>query len=169
MTHPFANIPVDIFPLFFLPLLSLTVVVGIGLWGSSTSLKPGIISFEFHPLTTIKQWNESQKIQAAFNTGLDFLFLLAYSNTLALGCIWASRQFSLLWSEVGMWLTWGQWLAAGFDCLEDLALVAFLFGSRSGVLDKLTPVIAKFKFAPIGIGFLYICVAGAVHLSHIQG
>jgi hypothetical protein len=167
MTHPFSTISFDIFPIVFLPLLTLTIAVGFGLWYSTTTLKPGIVSFELHPLATIKQWNELQKIQASFNTGLDFLFLLAYSNTLALGCIWASRQFSLPWSGTGIWLAWGQWLAAGFDCLEDLALVAILFGFRSGVLDKITPIIAKSKFVLIAVGFLYVCVAGVVHLSRI--
>ena len=136
MTHPFVAISVDTFSVVFLLLLSLTIAVGLGLWTSSKTLKPGIISFELHPLETVSTWNELQKIQASFNTGLDFLFLLAYSNTLALGCVWASQQLSLPWSELGIWLAWGQWLAAGLDCLEDLALVAILFGSRSNVLNN---------------------------------
>lgn len=176
MSHPFQFIPSETLLQTFLVLLILFLIVSTGLWFASTSLKPGILTFEFDALGTIKKWDETEKernnsarIRAAFNTGLDFLFLIVYSNTFALACVWAATKFQSPWSTVGIWLAWGQWLAACFDIIEDIALVYILFGSRSSSLAKLAKVSAGIKFAIITIGLLYVCVAGISYLRGATG
>lgn len=163
ISHPFQNIRLCYAVKLFRVLLVLTLVLSVALWVSSATLKPGIIEFEFFPLETIQIWNNSDQVRAAFNTGLDFLYLLVYSNTIASACIWASRRLRAPWSDVGIWLAWGQWLAAGFDVVENIALVSILFGSRSIVFAQIARGSAGLKFAAIVLGLFYVGVTAIFH------
>jgi len=37
----------------------------------------------------IRSWDEAVRILAAFSIGLDFLFLILYSTTIGLACLWS--------------------------------------------------------------------------------
>src|SRR5258708_545445 len=56
------------------------------------------------------------RAEGSVNLGLDYLFLILYSTTLAFACIWAAGQLPPgPWVNAGVWLAWGQWTAALFD------------------------------------------------------
>jgi hypothetical protein len=163
MSHPFQFIPADKYVQVFLPLLTLTLLLAAVLW--AIPLKPDIVQFEFNALKVIKSWIETDKMWAAFSLGLDFLFLVVYSNTISLACIWAAnvlQAYSLPLATVGIWLAWGQWVAALLDIVENIALMIILFGSVTSTLAQLAKWCAISKFGLIILGLLYAAVGGII-------
>ena len=123
----------------------------------------GIVSFELAgDFTTaqamVRSWDHNAQIYAGFSLGLDYLFMVLYSTTIALACVMAARRLKLLWrviALVGVILAWGQWLAAILDGLENYALFVLLLGLE----NPLWPVVAwwcatvKFSLVILGIGY----------------
>ena len=82
----------------------------------------GIISYELaggviEAEAILASWDAVGRAHAAFSLGFDFLFMLAYSTTIALACLWAAdvlaaRSWPLV--SFGVPLTWGAWLAGVF-------------------------------------------------------
>jgi hypothetical protein len=169
MQHPFQALPAQTALNVFLTLFVLTLIVFVALWLSVAPLQLNIVAFEFNPLGTLAQWEQtfpdrSAEVRMAFNVGLDFLFIPLYSTLLALSCIWASRQFHYPWTSIGVGLSWAQWGAGVLDIAENVALASLLFGSRSHLLANFAKGFASLKFIILGIGVLYICVAGLAYL-----
>jgi hypothetical protein len=163
MSHPFQFIPADNYVQVFLPLLALTLLLADVLW--AIPLKPDIVQFEFNALKVIKSWTETDKMWAAFSLGLDFLFLVVYSTTISLACIWAAnvlQAYSLPLATVGIWLAWGQWVAALLDIVENIALTIILFSSVRATLPQLAKWCAISKFGLIILGLLYAAVGGII-------
>jgi hypothetical protein len=120
-------------------------------------LEPGILAFEFDPIKTLSLWDSIEKTWAAFSLGLDFLFLVIYSTLLSLGCVYVASFFQKgTWVTLGIVLAWGQWIAAFFDTLEDISLVAILFGSHSSFIALISRYSASIKFVLIISGLIYI-------------
>lgn len=168
MKHPLVFIPYEKRAAFFWPLFAATILimavlnfVGGPLINESTPY--GIVSFELagtveRSAAILASWDRNAQMLAAFSLGLDFLFLLLYSTTIALACIWASDVMQALgWrlESMGVPLAWGSWMAAVLDAIENLALVKILFGA----LDSPYPEIAKWcaiiKFALVFAGIVY--------------
>jgi hypothetical protein len=132
----------------------------------------GIISLEFaYNLDTaqkiIDSWTSTGKISAGISLGMDYLFLAVYVLAIGLGCALAAHVFYQkinLLCAAGIILSWSQ-IGAGFlDCIENVALIQLLLGSRLGIL----PVIAFFcawpKFIITGVGILYVLAGGVVFI-----
>ncbi|MBD1927492.1 hypothetical protein H6F74_14750 [Trichocoleus sp. FACHB-90] len=163
MSHPFQFIPADNYVQVFLPLLALTLLLAAVL--SAIPLKPDIVQFELNALKVIKSWKETDKMWAAFSLGLDFLFLVVYSTTIGLACVWLAnvlQAYSLPLATVGIWLAWGQWVAALLDMVENIALTIILVGSVRATLPQLAKWSAIFKFGLIILGLLYAAVGGII-------
>ena len=82
---------------------------------------------------------------------------MSYAATLALGCIWASRQLaaSTQLERVGGILAWLMVLAAVFDALENLALLVQLYRAPEAVWSALAFVCASAKFLIAAVGLTY--------------
>jgi|688.fasta_scaffold266762_3 hypothetical protein len=120
-------------------------------------LEPGIVAFELEPIKTLSLWDSIEKKWAAFSLGLDFLFLVIYSTLLSLGCVSVASFFQkAIWVTLGIVLAWGQWIAGFFDTLEDISLVAILFGSQSNFIALISRYSASIKFVLIISGLIYI-------------
>lgn len=120
------------------------------------------MQFELNAEQVIKSWGEAAKIRAAFSLGLDFLFLIVYSTTIGLACVWAAkvvqiRELPLV--NVGILLAWGQWLAALLDILENIALVIILFDPVKTNWSQLAKLCAISKFSLVILGMLYVGVS----------
>ena len=95
----------------------------------------GIVSYELTGSVTGAQailvsWDPNARIHAAFNLGLDYLFMPLYAATIGLGCLWAAEIWRVRKRQIGYlgtWLVWALWLAAAFDAVENIALLRMLY------------------------------------------
>lgn len=130
---------------------------------TNSAAPAGIVSFEFagtlaNARLMMHSWDYSAKMRAAFGLGLDFLYLIAYSMTLALACVYIAKSWALFngFSKAGLWIAWLQWPAALFDGIENAALIALLSDSNSAWLPPIAYWMAAAKFMLVGIALLYL-------------
>ncbi len=129
----------------------------------------GIVSFEFAGNLTsaqsmIESWGPEGQLYAALSLGLDYLFIILYASSIALGCSLVSRTITGHFiSLAGKILALAQSAAAILDSVENYALIKILLGSE----NKLWPVISFWsaipKFIIVGTGLAYIA-AGAIKI-----
>ena len=129
-----------------------------------TSAAPsGIVTYELvgslsGAQTILNTWDVQARLHAAFSLGIDYVFMLLYSTTIALGCLWSGQVLQKRgWplGELATGIAWGQWAAAIFDALENIALIAILFGSLVSPWPEIARWCALLKFALIFIGLVY--------------
>lgn len=123
----------------------------------------GIVSFELagsigRAAAILDSWNTTARLHAALIQGIDYLYLLAYSTTLAALCSWASRRRDGAWRALGTALLWGQWGAACCDAVENFALIRLLLGSVWEGWPKIAFVFAAAKFALVASANVYALV-----------
>jgi hypothetical protein len=172
--HPLASIPKKSRPAPILVLLALTVALSAVLLITGEPLRTevapaGILSYEFAGSTTraveiLDSWDEGAKSAAGFNLGLDYLYLLAYSTTIALAILWLTTGLEpgspVL--AAALLLAWGQWLAALLDALENVALVKMLLSAPADPWPAVAFICASIKFLLIALG-LIATIAAAIH------
>lgn len=177
MSHPLLTIPPGRRRRFFAPLLVLTLALS-GVLGSvdmplRTDAAPyGIVSFELagDPASAqrmVDSWDARARSYAGFSLGIDFLYLLLYSTTIALACLWASDVFrgrGLALARAGVPIAWGAWLAGLLDGVENCALAVLLLGSVRAPWPAVAWWCAVPKFILIGAGLVYAGAAGLVRL-----
>ena len=168
MRHPLMSVPLSsrksLF--WFLFLFTLGVMVSINLVSMPliTPAAPyGIVSYELAGTPEKSQeildsWDETAQMHAAFSLGFDYLYMVLYSTTIALACIWGAallqnHGWSGAW--LGLMLAWGQWLAAIFDGTENLALSLILFGGPAAPWPQVAQVAAIIKFGIIFFGLIF--------------
>lgn len=189
MSHPFEKIPAPYRKRVYWPMLAFTLFLSATLNLLGNDLKQaidnngqpvapqGIVSFELihnaaEAERMIHYWGTTEKISAAFNLGLDYLFIFAYANTLALGCVWVAsglrqRQFRLL-AALGIFIAWLQWLAGLLDCFENAALIRILFHGATDTLAHLSRYCAIPKFTlTLVFGFGYMII-GVLMLGYLK-
>jgi hypothetical protein len=161
--------------------LALTVAVWVIIWFFFALRAPdwplGIVHLELAANTAqaervIDAWAEANvRGQAEWNTYLDYLFLVGYSTTLSLVCVWASAAFKVdgastsagariarFLGAVGIVLAWNQWLAGLYDAAENIALLQMLRGRTASPWPETATFFATAKFALLATGALYIVV-----------
>jgi hypothetical protein len=142
----------------------------------------GIISFELAGSVEkagaiLTSWDRTAEISAAFNLGLDYLFMLAYAASIGLGCTLAGEAMARRgWplAGLGAWLAWGLILAAICDGLENWALMGVLNSLPGpGMLWYGWPSLARssalIKFGLVFAGVIYLFYGGAVLLVQRLG
>lgn len=175
MHHPFEWLPESAHKTAFWILFAVTVVVLGFMQIVSVPLitdaaPQGILSFEFagdllNAEKIIGSWGEQERIYAGLGLGLDYLFLVLYSNTIALGCILAVRGMSAeLFVKAGAAIAWAQFAAALLDCMENFALIKLLLGSGDGVWPRLAFWCAGPKFFIAGAGIVTVVIGAAAFL-----
>ncbi len=150
-------------------ILTLFMIVIMGIVGAPLKniIAPaGIVTYELagdlnQTQQILNSWDQPTKLYAALSLGIDYLFLVVYSIFLAL-LIFKISQFlsgSDGWfSKIGISLTWAQFLAAGFDVLENCALIFLLFGSTNKIYPPLAFYFASLKFLLVFLGIIYILI-----------
>jgi hypothetical protein len=170
MTHPLERLDAPRRALFFRWFIFATLAIMAGLQTQGRPLRTeaapaGIVSYEFacseaNARTMIESW---PSLGPAYgNLLLDFPFLVAYSTSIALGCLWAGSRMNARDSRLGRlgpWLAWGQWLAAGLDAIENAALIITLvqFGAGAALAPwpSVAAVCAAPKFLLVALGLAY--------------
>ncbi|RLT45540.1 MAG: hypothetical protein DWI57_00195 [Chloroflexi bacterium] len=157
-------------PVFLVSLL-LTVVVA---WLMAAPLKTehaplGIVSLELARYPEMAQrvigsWTPEQQAQAAAGVRWDFLWLLCYSTTISLACVWAAGVLgrSNFLAKIGIFLAWLLWLAALLDAVENVALLQMLGGSTQSPWPQLAYGCALVKFDIVILGLLYVFGGGGL-------
>ena len=155
----------------FLALLGITLALMISLQViggplQSEAAPAGIISFELAGNLAgandmIDSWGVQGQVYAGLSLGLDYLFMVAYSITIALGCVIVAGNLSTRFKFlkcVGILLAWVQLLAALLDALENYALIRVLLGSGNALWPQvaLWSAVPKFLFVILGILFVIL-------------
>lgn len=161
----------------FVPLVMLTLLVMASLQVLGGPLETetapaGIVSFEFAGETSkaqsmVESWGEQGRVSAGLNLGLDYLFLVSYASAIGLGCVLVGRRIFMWvpWAGwLGIGLSWGLWLAALLDAVENYALMRVLLGSAAEGFPLLARWCAIPKFLLVGAGLVYI-LAGAIVIA----
>ena len=131
----------------------------------------GIISFEFArdlpaSQSILNSWTPQVKIWAGINMGLDFLFILAYTSTIAVGVHLATRRSRLaILQPIGTYLIWGILLAAMLDVVENLALILLLTGGVEPWLPAVARSCAIPKFILVLLNLVAFVLAAATPTS----
>jgi hypothetical protein len=167
--YPFEHLKPTIQKKYFIILLILTILIMVimNIIGSpltTPSAPYGIVSFEFaftpaRAQEMISSWSTNAQLKAAFIQGLDFLFPLVYSVALGLGCLLAANVLSTRGKPIsgfGVFLAWGLLLAAVCDYIENIALVALLFGTVQSPYPEIAGICAVIKFSIILTAIGYI-------------
>jgi hypothetical protein len=178
LRSPFEWLCVPVQKAAFIALLVLTLFVGmcLSVLGKPLNTDPaphGIISFELAGNLACAQrilasWGDTGKVSAGLNLGLDYLFLVAYSGCISLGCVLAARGFSRRirsLSVVGLVLGWIQYGAALLDAAENYALIRVLLGSKR----EIWPVVARWcaipKFLIVAVGIVFVVVGAIIAMA----
>jgi hypothetical protein len=123
----------------------------------------GIISFELagsveKAQQIIDSWDQDARLYAAFSLGFDYLFMVLYSTTIALACLWGGRVLQIRnmpGNISGILLAWGLWLAAVLDGIENIALSLSLFTTPSAPWPQVAQISAILKFVLIFLGLIF--------------
>lgn len=142
----------------------------------------GIISFELAGSVEkagaiLTSWDRAAQNSAAFNLGLDYLFMLAYAASIGLGCSLAGEALARTGrplAGLGAWLAWGLILAALCDGLENWALMSVLNSLPGpGMMWYFWPSLARssalIKFGLVFAGLIYLFYGGVVALVQKLG
>ena len=155
----------------FWPLLGATFVVNaslawIGAPLANETAPAGIITYEFvgdvaTAERVLDSWSPTVRARAAFSLGLDYLFLVLYSATIAVACLMTgdvlrSRRWPL--APLAPGFAGAQWVAAGADAVENAALLAMLLGAVADPWPRLAWICAALKFTLVAAGVLYSLV-----------
>lgn len=163
ITHPLTAIPLGKRTRVFAPLLIATLIITL-LFRFIGPAQPTIVDFELagsvdKAAQIINAWNETDRIRTGFSLGFDYLYMPAYSTTIALACVMAAGVVKRkTWYSIGLLLAWGLWLAALFDAIENLALFTELLGSNVAPWPSVAQSCATIKFGLILLGLLYVIV-----------
>lgn len=161
----------------FLILLTLVILLMLTMGTTGAPLNTpaapyGIISFELartvpQAQAMLDSWDAQARLAAAFNLGLDYLFMPVYAGALALGCLLgggalAGRRWPL--AKLAGWLAWGAIAAMLLDAVENAALYLQLLNGASELLPAVAFICAAVKFALIFLVMLYAFYALAIRL-----
>jgi len=179
MRHPFLRLSRNQLPKFFWPMFLSTIILLLIMNILSqplvTSQAPGgIISFELARTPTrstaiMNSWDSTQKLIAAFSLGLDYLFILCYSITLSLGCVWSSivlNQQKLAIALIGMIIAWLQWVAAILDGVENYSLFRILLVETNFPYPQLAFWCAVLKFGIVFSGIIWCVFALVIYIAY---
>ncbi len=171
LRHPFEVVPATRRVLFWIAaaLGTVAVMLVFNVTGAPTitpAAPQGIVSLELAGSaeaagSILASWNAAASLRAAFGLGLDFLFALLYAVTIGAACVWAARAFRPVWPGLaagGVLLAWEMGLAALFDYLENIALLAILFGGAHSPLPEIARALALLKFCLIGVALVYVAL-----------
>jgi hypothetical protein len=113
----------------------------------------------------MEAWGPPLWRKAIVGLYVDFLFIVLYSNVLAIAVIcsaisWESTTLGWL-STAGIVIAWLQWVAGGFDVVEDVLLLRMLHErerrerNTSQWVPRVATMSAVLKFVLIWVGVLY--------------
>ena len=176
-SHPFRWLQGERQRPVFLCAALLTMVLMVAMhWSNAPLQNPaaplGMISLQLAGTLPAAQqilasWGPQGQLSAAFNLGIDYLYMVAYATTLSLACVLLARHvrgFRRV-SLLGVCFSWGMLVALLLDAVENFLLIRLLLGD----LRELWPVLARGcavpKFALVLATLLYLVGGGLFALT----
>jgi hypothetical protein len=112
-------------------------------------------------VSIVESWGPQPRIHAAFQTGVDFLYLIVYSLCLGLGCVLVAdalyRKYAAL-AFLCIYLSWMLLVAGLLDSVENWALIRLIQGSKC----ELWPLLARWCAVP---KFIIVFVGGTLVIT----
>jgi hypothetical protein len=172
--HPFAwlseSLQKNVFVIMFPVTLIVMYVMGILGNPLKTTVAPGgIVDYELAGTLAasqaiLKSWGEAERIYVGLGLGFDFVYIICYSITIALGCVLIARALSLripILSSIGFGLAWTLFIAGILDGIENYSLIQLLLGAQAESFALIARWCAIPKFAFVALGLVYV-VMGTV-------
>ena len=124
----------------------------------------GIVSLELAGKTArvreiLEAWGQEGRALARKHILLDYLYLVCYSITIALGCALVAQKLapqSGSMATVGGILVWAQFGAAVLDAVENYAMLRVLDSPQGAFWPAVARGCAAPKFAIVVLGLLYV-------------
>jgi hypothetical protein len=117
----------------------------------------------------VGSWSSSDTVDLAFLQGFDFVHPLLYGVLLALGAVWARRHLRRGADRGYPLVAWIPVVAAGFDVLENIGMIAMIRGNFDAPVPTMTSVFAMAKYALLLLGLLYIAAGAMSRLRRPSG
>ncbi len=110
----------------------------------------------------VRGWSQREQRRAAFNLGIDYLYLIVYSSAIGLSCATVAQRFTPNSRArlLGRGLAWAQLGAALADAVENAALLLVLDSRWLELGAAVAARAAQMKFGLIALGLLYVLVSG---------
>ena len=166
MTHPFLHLSPSLRKRLFWFFLALTALATLVLQRIDSSLQTaaapqGIVSYELAGSAAaagniLASWDANAKIHAAFSLGFDYLYMLAYTVTLALAALWLAHDRGGILQSIGVILAWSMGIAGLADALENYFLWQMLVSGPTDTAAMLARGAALLKFILILLMFAYL-------------
>ena len=118
----------------------------------------------------LETWSARDRTLIGFVAGFDFLFGVAWTNAMALGCIWVARQphaSGPAW--LGPLLAWSLWLAMLLDVPENLAYLAMVLGSVEAPWPATALLAVAGRIVIFVAAVAFLCVGAGRMLLRRQG
>jgi len=114
----------------------------------------------------LASWGPAEQKWALCNLVVDFLYLVSYAVTLALGCLLLAQHFRgrPIMAQLGGWLAWGVVVAACLDAAENVLLIRMLGNDLHVAWAVLIYWCAVPKFVLIMAALVYLCAGGLIRL-----
>ncbi len=166
MQHPFFSLPPKQHKHLFWFFLALTVLATMVLQRIDASLQTaaapqGIVSYELAGTAAkaadiLASWDANAQLHAAFSLGFDYLYMLAYTVTLALALVWLVQGRPGFASSLGVVIAWAMGIAGLADATENYFLWQMLTVGPADMAAMIARGAALLKFALIIFAFLYL-------------
>jgi hypothetical protein len=176
--HPFAWLPPASQRLAFVLALLLTAALMRAILVTNAPLvnptaPAGMVSFQLagnlpDALRILASWDQEARVFAALNLGIDYLYMVTYAVTIGLGCVLLARRLaprSALLALVGMWLSWGVFVALMLDAAENYFLIRLLLGDRQALWPTMARWCAIPKFGLVLTALAYLAGGGLFALA----
>jgi hypothetical protein len=132
--------------------------------GTMSDRGTGVIAFEVARTSAraaqiVSEWGAEGRSAARESLWLDYPFLISYGLLLAGGCWAVARRFAVLGlpraAALGRALAWAGLAAAGFDALENVALLRVAGGHTAQPWPGLAFAFASLKFVLSGAATVF--------------
>ncbi len=169
MSHPFLSLSYQQHKRLFWFFLALTLLATLVLQIIDGSLQTaaapnGIVSYELAGSAAVAgsilaSWDANAQLHAAFSLGFDFLYMLAYTVTLALVVLWLAEVRTGLMRTLGVIVAWAMGVAGLADALENYFLWQMLLSGANDTAAVAARWASLLKFGLILLAFAYIILA----------
>ena len=109
-------------------------------------------------------FNSLPIIYAAFELGLDYLFMPVYALTFALAILLVAGRHPGFFAKLGAFLGWGMFLAAFLDAIENYALLHLLLTKVYSPFPEIAYYCASDKFLLLGLALVYSLIGFLIPL-----